>query len=316
MSQSEAKFRINRQKVGLTYSCPVDKEHPIASKEVLLEWLEGKFGALEKYTICQEPHKNGKKHYHADLKFAEKLDIKDALAFDFEGCHPNIIKPGSGWLKYCVKGDNFISNCHEESVFKRARDADTWDQAADLLWQDPKFMLQHGDRAERNWKRRKCHTSRDVVYYGPTRSAPEEWNPHKQALVISGPSGCGKTQWALDWARQRGFQYLKCSDYQGLKRICPDHQCVIFDDADESLNKQDYSTWISLSDVEQERDFRVLHGCVSVKAMPKIFTTNSGLTPSDNAAGAVQRRIFYWDWTEMKDTWHAPLVTCHDIMQQ
>lgn len=298
-SESKVKFRANRQKFGFTYSCPISlPEHYIPSLEALLEFLL-KFGTVIEHTVAYEPHKNGKRHYHAEIKYAEKLDIKNERYFDWPDekyGHPNIIKPGKGWLGYCCKGENYISNVYKECIFKRARDADSWGEASDILWTNPKFMLQHGDRAERNWKRRKQSHCRDVVYFGPSKRGPDGWEPHKQALIISGPSGCGKTQWALDWARHRGFDYLKCSNYQGLKRIENNHQCLIFDDADESLNKQDYTTWISLTDVEQERDFRILHGCVSVRAMPKIFTTNSGLTPSDNAAGAVQRRVFYWNW--------------------
>lgn len=297
-SESEPKFRLNRAKVGLTYSCPVDADvNPIESNEELLEFLK-ELGDVTEYGVGTEPHKNGKLHFHAYIKYAEKLDTKNCRFFDFKGVHPNILPkaPGKGWLGYCCKQEKWISNVFKECAFKRARDADTWAEASDILWTNPKFMLQHGDRAERNWKRRKQSHCRDVVYFGPSKRGPDGWEPHKQALIISGPSGCGKTQWALDWARHNGFDYLKCSNYQGLKRIENNHQCLIFDDADESLNKQDYTTWISLTDVEQERDFRILHGCVSVRAMPKIFTTNSGLTPSDNAAGAVQRRIFYWNW--------------------
>lgn len=285
-------FRINRQKVGLTYSCPVDAGDLPFTKEELLNFLQS-LGALAQYTVCGEKHKSGKSHCHADIKFAEKIDTKDARFFDFRGVHPNVIKPGKGWLKYICKDDNFVSNCREESFFKRAYEAASWNEASDILWKDPKFMLQFGASAERNWKRRKCTDVRDVVFYGPTIAPPTEWEPAKQALIIEGPSGCGKTQWALDWARHHKLKYLKCSHYQGLKKYS-DHGCIIFDDADESLNKQDSSTWISLCDVEQERDLRVLHGCVSIPAMPKIFTTNGGLTPTDNSAGAVKRRFFLW----------------------
>lgn len=289
-------FRINRQKVGLTYSCPVDFPDLPFKKEELLDFLQS-LGALSQYTVCGEKHKSGKSHCHADIKFAEKQDIRDARFFDFRGVHPNIIKPGKGWLSYICKDDNFLSNCREESVFKRAFEATSWNEASDILWSDPKFMLQHGTSAERNWKRRKCSDVRDVVFFGPTRAAPVDWIPSKQALIIEGPSGCGKTQWALDYARHRGLRYLKCSHYQGLKKFT-DHEMLIFDDADESLNKQDSSTWISLTDVEQERDLRVLHGCVSVPAMPKIFTTNGGLTPADNSAGAVARRFYLWKFVK------------------
>jgi len=59
------KFRINRKKVGLTWSCPTDKDdNPIESKEKLLEFLELKGGHCQ-YVVAKELHESGKKHYHA-----------------------------------------------------------------------------------------------------------------------------------------------------------------------------------------------------------------------------------------------------------
>ena len=157
-------------------------------------------------------------------------------------------------------------------------------------------MLQYGDSCERNWKRRKTTGARDIIFYGPSKRGPSEWDPSKQALIVTGAAGIGKTQWALDWARHNGGTYLKCGHYQKL-RSYKDQRVIIFDDADASLNEKDYSTWIGLTDVEQERDLRVLHGCVSVPAcIPKIFLSNGDIRPNDNSAGAVKRRVFNWEF--------------------
>jgi len=293
---SLSKFQINRRKYGLTYSCPVHMErNPIESKEDLLSFLEG-FGPLN-HIVAVEPHKSGKAHYHVFAQYDAAIRSKDPHIFDYKGVHPNIIKPGSGWEGYCVKHEDFITNYYERGTFKRAAEADTWDQAADILWQrEPKFMLQYGESCERNWKRRKTTGARDLVFYGPAWRGPDEWDPSKQALIIEGPAGTGKTQWALDWARRYGGTYLKCGHYQKIKGY-KDQRCLIFDDACASLNSQDVSTWISLTDVEQERDLRVLHGCVSIPAgVPKIFLTNGELKPNDNSAGAVKRRYMVWQF--------------------
>jgi len=305
MSQSETeeapevtppKFRVNRKKFGFTYSCPRDAEaNPIGSKEILLTFLN-KFGPHQ-YIIALEPHQSGKAHYHVYAKFDAAIQTTNAKYFDCCGVHPNIIKPGSGWEGYCVKHEDFITNYYERGTFKRAAEADTWTKAADLLWKrEPKFMLQHGESCERNWKRRKTSGARDLVFYGPSIPSPEGWDACKQALIITGPAGVGKTQWALDYARRNGGTYLKCGHYQKIKGY-NNHGVVIFDDACASLNNQDASTWIALTDVEQERDMRVLHGCVSIPAgVPKIFLTNGDLKPNDNSAGAVKRRVFMWDY--------------------
>ena len=145
--EEQKNFRVNRHKVGLTYSCPVGKDHPIVSKEELLAHLHT-LGGLTEWTVATELHKNGKNHYHADIKFAEKQDIQNVKYFDFKGVHPNIIKPGKGWLKYCCKGEDFVSNVYQECKFKRAWACSTWAEAANLLErEDPKFLLQHGHSA-------------------------------------------------------------------------------------------------------------------------------------------------------------------------
>lgn len=289
-------FRCSRKKYGFTWSCPVDAEaHPF-DRENVLEWILGelqKLASLKYYTIAREKHESGKWHYHASIEFEEKYQTRDERFADLEGVHPNIIKPGKGWLNYCKKDNDFISN-YEESVFKRARDADTWDEARDILWEDPKFMLQFGESAERNWKRRRIGDCLDVVYNGPSIRAPEEWNPAKQTLVIEGASGIGKTQWALDFGRRHGG-YLKVGHYQKLKEW-RGQPVIIFDDCDDSLNDQDVSTWISITETESTRDFRVLHGVVTIPPVIKIILTNGGLLPRDNRAGAVNRRIYNWSW--------------------
>ena len=107
------KFRVNRKKVGLTYSCPTDlDDNPIESVYDLLQFLEEKNGHCQ-YVIAKEFHESGKKHYHAYANYDNKLDTIDPKFFDFKGVHPNIINPGLSYKKY-VKYLGFndsIYNC-------------------------------------------------------------------------------------------------------------------------------------------------------------------------------------------------------------
>lgn len=292
---SLSKFQINRKKYGLTYSCPVHLErNPIESKEDLLSFLEG-FGPLD-HIVAVEPHKSGKAHYHVFAKYEAAIRSKDPHIFDYKGVHPNIIKPGSGWERYCVKHEDYITNYYERGAFKRAAEADTWSEAADILWQrEPKFMLQYGESCERNWNGRKKARIGDPIYYGPTCKGPDGWDPSKEALIITGPSRVGKTQWALDWARHHGGEAMRCNHYEKLKKY-KNEPCIIWDDADDNLNPKDCSTWISLTTTETSEDFRVLHGMVTIPAIPKIFCTNGNLKPVDNSAGAVKARVRNWDF--------------------
>ena len=54
-------FRFHAKKVGLTYSCPVDKEdNPIPDNTTLRDFLTDKVGHA-KYIVAQELHESGKK---------------------------------------------------------------------------------------------------------------------------------------------------------------------------------------------------------------------------------------------------------------
>lgn len=289
-------FRCSRKKYGFTWSCPVDLDQHPFDRDNVLEYILGELqllATIKWYTIAREKHESGKWHYHASIEFEENYQTRNERFADIDGVHPNIIKPGKGWLNYCKKDNDFITN-YEESIYKRAREAATWDEASNILWEDPKFMLQFGQSAERNWKRRRLGECCDVVYYGPSIRQPEEWDPAKQTLIIKGPSGVGKTQWALEFGRRNGG-YLKIGHYQKLKDWNGE-RVIIFDDCDDSLNAQDVSTWISITETESTRDFRVLHGVVTIPPVIKIILTNGALTPRDNAAGAVARRCCWWEY--------------------
>ena len=56
----------------------------------------------------------GKHHYHLYLKFADALDTKNVKFFDILGVHPNVIRaPGKGWIAYCAKEKEFVTNFYE-----------------------------------------------------------------------------------------------------------------------------------------------------------------------------------------------------------
>lgn len=104
-----APFRINRSKAGFTYSCPENMdENPISDISAISAVFES-FGSC-KWIIGTEKHKSGKLHFHADVKWDEKIDVKNVRAFDVLGVHPNIINPGKAWVGYCMKSENFVAN--------------------------------------------------------------------------------------------------------------------------------------------------------------------------------------------------------------
>lgn len=104
-------WRLQATHVFLTYACPADlDEHPIESKELLLNFLKTKPGAAS-ILVSKEFHKDGKTHYHAYIKFVPKLNSRNKTLFDFIEVHPNIT-PTDNWKKtaaYIIKDGDYIT---------------------------------------------------------------------------------------------------------------------------------------------------------------------------------------------------------------
>jgi len=277
------KFRINRKKVGLTYSCPTDaEENPIESKEALLDFLEKQGGHCQ-YVVSKELHESGKKHYHAYVHYDNKLDTQDPRFFDFSDVHPNIINPGAGWISYCKKEKEFITNI-EVNPFTAALACDTVDDAMDFLWQKrPQCMALNGDRIEKNMaKRMRILPPKPGNYFGPWRWPMLE---NIQSVVLIGPSNIGKTQ----YAKAHFNNPLFVSHKDRLRDFEPGtHDGIIFDDMD--FNHYPRTAQIHLTDWDEDRDLDARYMCAKIPANTrKIFTCNTMCV--DNRDEAIARRI-------------------------
>lgn len=121
---SQKPFRLNRKKVGFTWSCPVDSdENPISDISDISDRFDT-FGRA-KWLIATELHENGKKHFHAWVCWEKNIDTKNVRAFDINGVHPNILDPGRGWLDYCKKHEDFVANFKVQRPMKLI-DPDKW----------------------------------------------------------------------------------------------------------------------------------------------------------------------------------------------
>jgi len=280
---SDKKFRINRKKVGLTYSCPTKLEdNPIESKETLLSFLEEKGGHCQ-YVVSKEKHESGKKHFHAYVYYDNKLDTKDPKFFDHEGVHPNIINPGTGWISYCKKDKDFITNI-DINPFTAALKCETVDKAMDFLWEKrPQCMALNGDRIEKNVaKRMRVLPPKPGSFYGPWKW-PELENI--QSTVLIGPSNIGKTQFAKAHFKNPLF----VSHMDRLRDYEPGvHDGIIFDDMD--FKHLPRTAQIHITDWDEERDIHARYGCAKIPAnTQKIFTCNNMCV--DDSDEAIRRRI-------------------------
>lgn len=268
---TENNFRINRKKVGLTYSCPINAdENPIESNEKLLEFLEDTNGHCQ-YIVSTELHQNGKKHYHAYVYYDEKIDTKNVKYFDFCGVHPNILRksPGIGWIAYCKKDKEFITNM-EEDPFAKALQCENVNEAMDYLWKKrPQCMALNGDRIERNMAKRM-----KPAVIQRTDHEKYKWFPQEdiRSTLLIGKSGIGKTQYAL-WSKHFEKPLLVSHMDQLLEFDNTIHDGIVFDDMDFSYLP--VSTQLHLLDWDIERNVHVRYRTAHIPAQTKkIFTAN------------------------------------------
>lgn len=286
-------FRVNRKKFGMTWSCPTDTDdNPIANAQQVVDFLE-EVGGKCLYSVAEEHHKDGKRHYHAWCKFDKEFNSANSGCFDLEGVHPKIENPGKGWLHYVQKeeeGKTLIENL-PKGVFKEAAEKRTWAEAEELLWrEEPKFMLQYACNAEKNFKRRRLATEKGAVYYGPW--PPIEWDPSR-TLVLRGPAGCGKTQWAKYLARHMSEDYCYVKGpVDKLKKIYHGQEVIIFDDIS-PFEKWTVNDWCSLFDTENGGSVNLRTAPADLAPGVRILIDNDDIVwPDDNK---LKRRLHIYN---------------------
>lgn len=106
------KFRLSAKTIILTYA-----QSGLVTRDALYEFLSAK---RPKYLVVSaEKHATGDPHLHAVISFADKLDIRKADYFDFQGLHPNMQgarKPRDA-INYVKKDGDFVED--GDPPFKR-----------------------------------------------------------------------------------------------------------------------------------------------------------------------------------------------------
>jgi len=278
-------FRFNAKKVGLTYSAPVEKaDNPIPGTAKLQEFLEEKIG-FGKYIVAEEKHESGKRHYHVWYHADQKMDTQNVRFFDWEYyhdgqkryLHPNIVnKPGCGWIHYCKKDKQYITNI-EESHWKTALEFPTASAAVDYLWQtEPKEMTVRGAQIKANLTDKMTPAAEPVLYYGPYPKAYHEFeqDPATHALLLWGPPGQNKTQFARYlMAHRHGPHYFNKKSVETLKRR-PATMPFIFDEV--YFADRDPEDSKEITDVENGGNIeKCRYGALEIPpGVPRIFTSN------------------------------------------
>lgn len=283
-------FRFAAKTVGLTYSCPTDSEiNPLTayyeseeSEDFIVEI--SKWGDLQEYVIGQEAHKDGGLHYHVFCKFNEKIDTIDARFFDLKHVHPNIIrKPGKGWIAYCAKHKEYVSNFYEEEPFAMAAAMEDPDAALKHLWvKRPRDMCLHGESIEKNLKRKLFKM--DPLKAKDTFKRPFE-EDFSKLIIMKGKAGIGKTQ----FARAHFSKPLTADQNDDLKNFSPEYDGIVLDDL--SFIHHHINNQKKICDVTVSRSVWARNRDARLTPCPIIATCNYDQIPFDLTDAAIQRRV-------------------------
>lgn len=277
MPRKKGGFRVSRKDFGFTWSCPTKAAaNPIQSVEMIKDFFT-ELGGQHRHVIAREAHLSGKFHFHAYIKFDTKFESCNAKVFDIAGVHPNILntKPGPGWIEYCKKAGDYISNI-EVSAWSTALEMPSAKEAIDYLWEKkPQDMCKFGQNIERNVRQRMSPPAPSAkLYFGPY---PKHFYPDYDSTTLSlllwGPSGLNKTQFARYFmAHNHGdYDYVK-GTHEALKTINFDKP-FIHDEVNMTDQIPDSSK--ELTDVENGGSLWARFKPITIPpGVPRIFIAN------------------------------------------
>lgn len=277
-------FRINRKKVGLTYSCPVDcDDNPITTHQEIIDFLKTK-GAC-KFLVSKEQHQNGKTHWHAFVEYDKKLNTTDTRYFDLLGVHPNIIKParGHGWEAYVAKKGDWQSDYYENSPWTVAMKLNKLEECVSHLFQKvPRDTVLNMAKIEYAYSKLKPKPVKERPLMEFTIPFFTDFD---RAILLEGKSGWGKTQFAL-----RCFKNPKIvRQVEDLRSLDATHDGIVFDDM--AFTHWPRQSQIHLVDMDEESSISARYNNVTIPAgMPRIFTFNPDHMPVDRTDDAIHRR--------------------------
>jgi len=122
----EAKFRLNAQKVFLTYpKCHLSRESVRDQLVIICE--KGVKKTLKDYIIAQEKHKDGDDHIHVYADFTSKIDVRRADMFDLTSVDFGVTKKYHGnyqgvrsmenTIQYVIKSDKDYIASFDPNVY-------------------------------------------------------------------------------------------------------------------------------------------------------------------------------------------------------
>lgn len=161
-------------------------------KTFLFDWAAICGVNIVDWLIASEDHKDGTPHLHVYFKLDKKIKMKGTESLDiigggkhgnYQGCRsPNAV------IKYCVKGDNYISNIDVPAKLKALGGKHKYictsiltgrKSVAEVIDENPEMLLQANN------------INRGIAIYNSAKAKPRTCAP--KVLVHWGPSGTGKS---------------------------------------------------------------------------------------------------------------------------
>lgn len=250
-------------------------------------------GAVKRYVVSREKHKDGTPHLHACVEYVS-TQRQPVDWLDFRGKHPNKQDPRK-WIAcitYVKKDGDFIESEEVEDLQAQRDLLGALCGKTKLEWLqfcvDKRISYQY---AMAFWSEVNCDIATITTSDPPGKMCPaleafQFVNELHRTIIIQGESGCGKTTWALKNVPKPS---LFVSHIDQLKTFKPgEHKSIIFDDV--SFSHYPVTTQIAIVDFDNARAIHCRHSVAMIPAgVFKVFTCND--MPLSIGEPAIKRRV-------------------------
>lgn len=296
-------FRISAKRILLTYS-QVNQQ---LTKQDLLNHILTKH-KVERYIVAEEQHQDGGKHFHVLLESKTKFNIRHAQDLDIP--YKDIFYHGNYQVarqyktvgKYIAKNNNYItnySNFHDGEFV--SMEEDILHIVTDKGMEKAKhhYLNNYAEHALRGLSihnaTRYLNSVHEILSEDKSNASKEKNFPLKlkdftipvdlqtwmaqgfqPTLLLFGEGGTGKTAFCKALAHELGWNLFFCNHLEGLKRLRPEHNALLFDDL--TLKNVDEQQLLALLGTEETRDIRVLKGVIEKpKGLIQMMTINTNV---------------------------------------
>lgn len=299
-------FEFNRKNIFLTYSQCGDLTKESAQR--FFEAFSRDRSTIAGYIIAEEEHKDGGRHLHCVLQFAQRFHCRRQDTFDICGCHPNIqvVRSLRSTCSYCRKDGNYLESgtlSSSEHPIELARRGDFSAAREAFIAKWPLQYIVRKPQIEQNLRSiaAESKTVEDPPFARASFKVPDpvaEWDLHyrlSKTLVLSGPGCLGKTSLAKALLPGGFF----APSVEAIKSCQDFSRGIILDDA--ALGGWSPPLIRNLLDRTDPRALAARYHDVAIPAgVPMIICTNDckpfdvstlGLQDKEDYGEAISRRV-------------------------